>query len=99
MKNQVYKDQKKRNLSYNSENKKFVLKSIYKNTTLPKIIRWNSNLKFTELLKNSYLTSSVKRCVITGRKKKINKNYRLSRLSFLKFARNGFISGLTKSTW
>jgi ribosomal protein S14 len=99
MKNQVYKDKKKRNLSFKTENKKFVLKSIYKNSSIPKMIRWNSSLKFTEFLKNNHLTSCVNRCVFTGRKKKVNKNFRLSRLSLLKFARNGFISGLKKSTW
>ena len=39
MKNQVYKDKKKRNLSFKTENKKFVLKSIYKNSSIPKMIR------------------------------------------------------------
>jgi ribosomal protein S14 len=99
MKNQIYKDKNKRNLSFHIENKIFVLKSIYKNTSVPKPVRWNSSLKFSEFLKNNYSTSFVNRCVITGRKKKVNKNFRLSRLSFLKFSRNGFISGLTKSTW
>jgi ribosomal protein S14 len=97
MKNQLYKDKKKRNLSFVSENKKFVLKSIYKNLSLPKIIRWNSSLKFTKNL--NYSHSCVNRCVVTGRKKQINKKFRFSRLSFLKFARNGFISGIRKSAW
>lgn len=99
MKNQLYKDKKKRNLSFINENKKFVLKSIYKNLSLSKMVRWNSSLKFTKFLNNIHTTCLVNRCVITGRKKQINRNFRFSRLSFLKFARNGFISGITKSTW
>ena len=99
MKNQLHKDKKKRNLSLQNENKKFILKSISKNNSLPKPIRWNSNLKFTDFLKTNNTIGLVNRCVLTGRKKKVNKNYRLSRLSFLKLARNGFISGLSKSTW
>jgi ribosomal protein S14 len=99
MKNQIYKDKKKRNLSFNSENKKFVLKSICQNSSVPKTVRWNSVLKFTEFNKSSNTNTLVNRCILTGRKKKINKLFRFSRISFLKLARMGFVSGLTKSTW
>jgi ribosomal protein S14 len=34
--------------------------------------------------------------MFTGRKGKFNKEFRFSRLSFLKLARNGFIGGLKK---
>jgi|TARA_B110000908_G_scaffold162289_1_gene207549 ribosomal protein S14 len=99
MKNQLHKDKKKRKLGFDDENKKIVLKSIYKNTNLPKIIRWNSGVKFTEMTKAGFASNFVNRCVMTGRKKQINKIFRFSRLSFLKLARNGFISGVSKSTW
>jgi ribosomal protein S14 len=99
MKNQLHKDKKKRKLGVNDENKKIVLKSIYKNTNLPKIIRWNSGVKFTAIGKAGFTSGFVNRCVLTGRKKQINKNFRFSRLSFLKLARTGFISGVSKSTW
>ena len=96
MKNQLNKDKKKRKFSLKNENKKFILKSILKNHCISKTVRWNSNLKFTNTITS---TSLVNRCIFTGRKKKINSNFKISRLSFLKLARNGFISGLTKSTW
>ena len=99
MKNQLHKDKKKRKLGFNNENKKIVLKSIYKNTNLPKIIRWNSGVKLTDTAKAGFASGFVKRCVLTGRKKQINKKFRFSRLSFLKLARTGFISGVSKSTW
>ena len=95
----LYKDKKKRHLILTNENKQFILKSIYKNTNVLKTIRWNSGLKFTTFKKSNYKTNLVNRCVITGRKKQINKNFRFSRLSFLKLARNGYVSGLIKSTW
>ena len=66
MKNQIYKDKNKRNLSFHNENKVFILKSIYKNTSISKLVRWNSSLKFTEFLKTNYSTIFVSRCVITG---------------------------------
>lgn len=99
MKNQIYKDKKKRILNFNAENKKFVLKSIFKNVSLSKIILYNSNLKFTGLSKNQYSSVLVNRCVVTGRKKRLHKSFRFSRLSFLNYARNGNIYGLTKSSW
>ena len=97
MKNQVYKDKNKRNLNSKFENKLIILKSIAKNNNVNKTIRWNSELKLTSLNSNSHKTRLVKRCVITGRKGKFHSMFRFSRLSFLKFARNGLISGLQKS--
>lgn len=99
MKNQIYKDKKKRILNFNVENKKFILKSILKNVSVSKIITYNSSLKFTEFSNLYYLSVLVNRCVITGRNKRVQKLFRFSRLSFLKHARNGRIYGLTKSTW
>ena len=52
MKNQVYKDKNKRNLSFTLENKKFVLKSILKNVSISKLISYNSNFKFNHLHRN-----------------------------------------------
>jgi len=37
--------------------------------------------------------------LLTGRKSKVNKSYKFSRLSFLRLARNGLIVGLKKSSW
>ena len=99
MKNQVYKDKRKRKFSFESENKQFILKSIYKNTNISKTIRWNSGLKFTELSTSDFTNSAVDRCIMTGRRKKINKAFKFSRISFLKMARTGSVAGLRKVTW
>ena len=97
MKNQLQKDKNKRNLNLKFENKLIILKSIAKNNNVTKTIRWNSELKLTKLNSNSYKTRIVKRCTVTGRKGKFHSMFRFSRLSFLKFARNGLICGLKKS--
>ena len=99
MKNKFYKDKKKRHLNLTHETQKDILVSIYKNQKIPVNIRWNSGLKFSNKFCLNNLTSSINRCVFTGRKKQIHKKFKLSRLSFLKFARNGFINGLRKSSW
>tara|TARA_B110000003_G_scaffold243693_1_gene252309 strand:- start:15501 stop:15794 length:294 start_codon:yes stop_codon:yes gene_type:complete len=97
MKKKVCLDKKKRNLNVKIENKQYVLKSLYKNIKINKTIRWNSSLKISSKLGNT--NQFVSRCIFSGQKKKINNSFNVSRLSFLKFARNGFISGISKSTW
>ena len=99
MKNQNHKDKNKRILNLKVENKKFILKSIIKNVSILKVISLNSRLKCTEML-NSYQSGVlVNRCILTGRNKRFNKIFKFSRLSFLKYARNGYINGLSKSSW
>ena len=97
MKNKLYSDIKKRNLNVKYENKQYILKSLNKNTKLSKTNRWNFDLNLCNRNKTSNVL--VKRCILTGQKKKINKLFNLSRMSFLRLARNGFLSGVKKSTW
>ena len=97
MKNKLYLDIKKRSLNLKYENKQYVLKSLNKNAKMSKTNRWNFDLNLGNINKTSNVL--VKRCVLTGQKKKINKLFNISRMSFLKLARNGLISGIRKSTW
>ena len=99
MKNQIIKDKKKRNLQLQFEKKQKILKSISKNESLTKITRWNSNSQLSILNSNSYSIKLVRRCIITGRKNILNKMFKISRLAFLKLARNGLISGIKKASW
>ena len=91
MKNQIYKDNKKRILNYKLENKKFILKSIFKSTNVSKIVLHNSGLKFTEFSNFSYKTALVNRCVLTGRNKRFKNFLKFSRLAFLKYAQPYFL--------
>jgi len=95
----IRKDKKRRNLYFKFENKCIILKSIAQNYLILKTIRWNSELKLNTFLSNSHKTRLVKRCILTGRKNKFNKNLNISRLVFLKLARKGFITGLKKSSF
>lgn len=99
MKNQIFKDKKKRNLNLHLENKKHILKSICKNISVPKPVSHNSCLTFTEFSNFQYLSGFVNRCIVTGRNKRFQKLFRFSRLSFLNYARKGYVNGLTKSSW
>jgi len=97
MKNKICIDKKKRNLNVKFENKRYILKNLYKNTKISKTIRWNSNLKLSNKTQNP--NQFVSRCIFSGQKKKINNLFHTSRLSFLRLARNGFINGIKKSAW
>ncbi len=94
----VQKDKNKRNLHREFENKCVILKSIAKNRSITKSIRWNSELALSMFTLNSHKIRLVKRCIITGRKNKFNKTLNISRLLFLKLARKGLITGLKKSS-
>lgn len=97
MKKLIQKSKKKRIAFKDYENKRIILKSFSNNFNLTKTMRWNSNLKMTlDVVSSNQLN---RRCIVTGRKNIFNKHYRVSRLTFLKQARHGFISGLIKSTW
>jgi len=98
MKKLVYKDISKRKTFSNFLNKKTVLKCLFNNFCLPTFIRWKAQDSLVNLPKNTSLTRVKSRCIITGKSSKNNKSYRFSRLTFLRLARSGSISGLKKST-
>jgi len=99
MKKLVQKDKQFRSSVKKFERKRIILKSIIKNTYLTDLVKWKAILKLTQLPSNSSKVYLTNRCVLTGRRKYINKFYRFSRIEFLKLARSGNISNLRKSTW
>ena len=99
MKKLVRKDLKKRKKLMLVEKEKFIFKNLinnynFKNDTKEKI-GFNLYKKFSP----SYLTQINNRCIITRRKKNLNKFFRFSRLAFLKLVNFGFIFGFKKSSW
>lgn len=95
----LQKDKNKRIKIKNFENKKFVFKNLVNNSNLSKLTRWKALEEFFLLPVKSSLANVTNRCIITNRKKRINKLYSFSRISFLKLARKGHVSGLKKSSW
>lgn len=92
----IQKDKNKRNLNLESEQERVILKSIVKNSRLLKAVKWNSKLRLTTLVPNSHKTRLTSRCILTGRKAKFHKLFKISRLAFLRIASNGIINGLSK---
>lgn len=99
MKKLIYKDKKNRYLISNHNYLKFILKNIARNKNLSFTLRFNANFKLSSLVKKSYKVKCINRCIITGRKGGINKKFKLSRISLLKFSRFGNISGIKKIVW
>ena len=83
------------------EKKQLITKSICRNTLLKISIRLNSNYIQNKMisLNNGSKHKTVNRCIVTGRKSKIHKKFRFSRISFLNIARSGVYNGIKKVTW
>ena len=99
MKKLINKDFTKRKTVVQFEKKKLILNSIFKNINLVNFVRWKASMLLTTLPKDSNKTRIINRCIITGRKKKIHKKYKFSRIVFFNLANSGLISGLKKATW
>ena len=100
MQKQIQKDSNIRKLFTKQELISNILKTIIKNENFSLILKLNAVLKLSNLSINLNKTRFVNRCVLTKRKAKFNKTFKkFSRLSFLRLARFGAISGLKKSSW
>jgi len=99
MKKLVRKDIKKRNNFFLSEKKKIIFKTIIKNYSFCETEKKKIASNLSKNFKHSTLTQIVNRCVLTGRKKRLNKMFNFSRVYFRKLIRSGYIFGFRKSSW
>jgi ribosomal protein S14 len=99
MKKLLEKDKLLRFKNVASENRKMVLKSIFKNLNFFTLIRWNAFIKLQNLSSKSNKYAVVNRCVYSVNKKRFNKLTNFSRHIFLKLIRTGQIHGMKKSSW
>lgn len=97
MKKLIAKDQKLR-AKLKAQNKRyFVLKTIYQNSNLPQLIRWNAYFKLDKFGSKSSIVSISSKCIYTKNKKSFNKVVPFSRHIFLKLIRFGKLSGIRKT--
>lgn len=73
------------------------MNSIKKNKLILNFQKWNL-LKNIDFKKNSKVKLK-NRCILTGRSSSISRIYRFSRIKFLELGREGYITGLKKSSW
>jgi ribosomal protein S14 len=95
----INKDQKRRLLVNKYELKRKLLKSIIYNLQLPKYVQFLAITKLNSFPKESSIVRIRNRCVITGRSRSVYKDFKLSRMMLRSFALNGFLTGITKSSW
>ena len=89
-------DNFKRHLYYYGESYRFVQKLCYTNLYLMKTLRMT--LRNAPLLKRITSIKLVNRCMHTGRKTGVATYMKLSRLEFLRLAREGVLLGMKKRT-
>lgn len=99
MKKQVRKDHHLRQGYLTYQNKKFVISYSMNNSLFLHSVRTNLFRQISELPKNSLLFRCVSRCIVTGRRKRLNKWFCFSRLVLSRFFRSRMLSHWKKSKW
>ena len=99
MTNFTTKDFTKRQLIYKYMLKRIQYKSIIKNQTVNKEIRYKYINMLNTLNRNSCETRYKNRCVLTGRSRAVFKLFKLSRIKFRELASQGMLPGVTKASW
>jgi len=99
MKNLIERDKKKRLLIAKYEQKRFILKALILNGSLPKSVRFKASLELSIIPKNSSKTRLNNRCILTGRGKAVLRLFRISRIALRNLGSSGSVSGFTKSSW
>ena len=95
----IERDKKRRYLVASHEKKRTILKSVVFNTCLKLNARWKAGLELSSFPKNSSKTRITNRCVLTGRSRGVDRNFRISRICLRDLAGSGHIPGLRKSSW
>ena len=99
MKKLIIKDKKLRLHLKKQEKYHFALKTIFQNSNLFMLIRWNAYLKLKTISEKGSEVSVLSRCIYTINRKRFNTLTPFSRHVFLKLIRSGKLTGLRKSSW
>lgn len=99
MKKQVRKDNYLRQSYLTYQNNKFIISYSLNNLLFLHSVRINLLKQKSELPKNSLLVRCILRCIVTGRRKRLNKWFCFSRLVLLRFFRSRMLSYWKKSKW
>lgn len=99
MKKLITKDNKLRLKLKLQEKQLFILKTIFQNSNLFSLIRWNAYLRLKRFGELSSRVSISSRCLYTINRKRFNSWTPFSRYVLLKLIRSGKISGVRKSHW
>jgi succinate dehydrogenase (ubiquinone) iron-sulfur subunit len=98
MKSKIFQDKFKRRNFFRHEFKLIAAKSILRDERFPTPFRFKINNFLSTYPKNCSITQLNNRCVITARSRAVYKNFRISRLMFRKYASQGNLAGIKKSS-
>ena len=99
MANSIYRDKKRRILYCKSEVQRNTLKAMIRDFSLSKTLRFNFMQELNNLPRNSTLSRTRNRCIITGRAKSNYQFFKISRITLRELASQGLLPGVTKSSW
>jgi small subunit ribosomal protein S14 len=92
-------DNFRRKLFLKNELKRFILKSIIKNTNIPITYRYFALYNKSKLSRSSSFNQHVNKCVRTGRVWSIIKNVNYSRFVFRVESNKGNLPGFKRASW
>ena len=99
MTNSIYRDKKRRILYYKYEVQRNILKAMIRDFSLSNSLKFNSMQELNNLPRNSALSRTRNRCIITGRAKSNYQFFKISRITLRELASQGLLPGVTKSSW
>jgi ribosomal protein S14 len=99
MKKKVRKDKKIRQRVFLHEIEKFILLHSSNNEFLTKSIRSNFHKDISSIPRDASYNRCVSRCIITGKRKRVNKWFSFSRLVLARLHRSKLILQWKKSKW
>ena len=99
MTNFIQRDNKRRKLVFKYELKRLQFKSMIKDFSIPKEIKYKYISKLNKLPRNSSKTRIRNRCILTGRSRSIFRFCKLSRIILRDLSSQGLLPGVKKSSW
>ena len=99
MSNSISRDQQRRILFAKHEWQRLLLQSMIKDLSTPAEMRARGVRLLSRMPRNSSLTRTRNRCVLTGRGRGVHRFCRLSRMKLRELASGGALAGVSKSSW
>jgi ribosomal protein S14 len=98
MKSLFMKDKNRRYIYFFIEKKKYILKHIFTNLKIEPAVRMFAYNEYINLIHYNTHTKIKSRCVLTNRGRAVYRHFKLSRISFKKYALQGDLMGVKKAS-
>lgn len=96
MKYLIEKDKSKRQAFHRHERKRTLLRALVRNENLSRRTRWKISLQLHKFPRDGSPTRIRNRCVLTGRPRGIQSNFKVSRITLRDLISQGNIPGVVK---